>query len=259
MKINCNVAQDLMQPYVEDILSADSRELLMKHLEGCEACRAKLDEIRGINRELDGTAGCEPGAVSHADTAEKTKEVATFRQFKKWIDMRRAVAIIITIAVVITGCIGVAYYIGEYQTYIPYEESGIQVSPNGDIYTKAAYQMNCTDLIMKDRDSEGVNHVMFVYLTSSIRSRRFEKPGEMSIVANPIIEEEVWKEENDGVPVENHVVAVYYASPKFLKSLKGFNINRSLLMDPDAQLTEEERQALLDQVCADSVLLWEKG
>ncbi len=259
MKINGDVAQDLMQPYVEDILSADSRELLTKHLEGCEACRAKLDEIRGINRELDGAAGGEPGIGSQEGPAEKTGEVATFRQFKKWIDMRRAIAIIVTVAVVITACLGAAYYIECYQTYIPYEESGIQVSSNGDVYTKAAYQMSCIDLIVKDRGSEGTDHVMFVYLTSSIRSRRFEKPGEMSIVINPTIEEEEWKEENDFGPVENHVIAVYYASPKFLKSLKGFNINRSLLMDPDAQLSEEERQALLDEVCADSVLLWEKG
>ncbi|MBE6021402.1 MAG: zf-HC2 domain-containing protein, partial [Clostridiales bacterium] len=54
MKINCNVAQDLMQPYVEDILSKDSRDLLEEHISECDTCKLRLDEIRSINQELDG-------------------------------------------------------------------------------------------------------------------------------------------------------------------------------------------------------------
>ena len=75
MKINCNVAQDLMQPYVEDILSKDSRELLEEHLDGCEACRTKLDEIRGINKELVGEIAGD--AAGSADEATSKADVAT--------------------------------------------------------------------------------------------------------------------------------------------------------------------------------------
>ena len=251
MKINCNVAQDLMQPYVEDILSRDSRELLKEHLEGCEACRAKLEEIRGINKELDGEIG-EAGAGSGAVAAEATEDVATFKNFKKWIDYRRAIAMIVAAVMVVTAIAGFAFWVEEYQTYIPYVESGVKVSSEGDVYTDMPYQM-CKILTTPVRTEEGYQYVAFIYLTSSFKSRNLEKPGEIEILTNP--KADFWVQaENEDEPTV--LTAMYYASSSTLNKTKSFSFHKELLISP--YLTDEERQEQLDKLIADSVLIWEK-
>lgn len=45
-EINCNIANDLMPLYVDDVLSEDSREMLEEHISGCQSCREILKEMR---------------------------------------------------------------------------------------------------------------------------------------------------------------------------------------------------------------------
>ena len=44
MKISCDIAKDLMQLDVDELLSDDSRELLREHLDSCESCREEREE-----------------------------------------------------------------------------------------------------------------------------------------------------------------------------------------------------------------------
>lgn len=44
---NCNIIQDLLPLYADAVLSQESRELVERHLENCDACREMLEEIRG--------------------------------------------------------------------------------------------------------------------------------------------------------------------------------------------------------------------
>ena len=250
MKINCNVAQDLMQPYVEDILSKDSRELLEEHLDGCEACRTKLDEIRGINKELDGEIAGD--AAGSADEATSKADVATFKNFKKWIDYRRAIAMIVVAVMVVTAIAGFAFWVEEYQTYIPYEKSGVKVSSEGDVYTDLPYQM-CKIFTTPVRTEEGYQYVGFLYLTSSFKSRNLEKSGKIEILTNP--KADFWVQaENEDEPTV--ITAMYYASSSTLNKTKSFSFHKELLISP--YLTDEERQEQLDKLIADSVLIWEK-
>lgn len=46
-KINCNVAGDLIPLYVDEVLSPDSAALVEEHLAECEACTAKVEQLRG--------------------------------------------------------------------------------------------------------------------------------------------------------------------------------------------------------------------
>ena len=41
MKITCNIIQDMLPLYVDDVLSEDSRKMVEEHLKDCEACREK--------------------------------------------------------------------------------------------------------------------------------------------------------------------------------------------------------------------------
>lgn len=46
MKITCNVIQDIMPLYLENIVSEDTRNLVEEHTAACEGCRKNLSDIR---------------------------------------------------------------------------------------------------------------------------------------------------------------------------------------------------------------------
>ena len=39
MKISCNIIEDLLPLYVDDMVSEDSRQLVEEHLKVCPTCR----------------------------------------------------------------------------------------------------------------------------------------------------------------------------------------------------------------------------
>lgn len=45
MKINCQIAGDLMTPYLDGTCSEDSKRALEEHIAGCEACRERLGRM----------------------------------------------------------------------------------------------------------------------------------------------------------------------------------------------------------------------
>ena len=45
-KTECEIVQDLLISYVDDVLNHASKKLVEKHLIECEKCREKLQEIR---------------------------------------------------------------------------------------------------------------------------------------------------------------------------------------------------------------------
>ncbi len=52
MEINCNIAGDLLAPYLDGTCSQDTRKLLEAHLAECAACREKLRRMRGEDEEM---------------------------------------------------------------------------------------------------------------------------------------------------------------------------------------------------------------
>ena len=38
-KINCNVIQDILPLYIDDVVSDDTKELVEEHLQNCEICQ----------------------------------------------------------------------------------------------------------------------------------------------------------------------------------------------------------------------------
>ena len=44
MKTSCNIIEDLLPLYVDDMVSEDSRQLIEGHLKTCPACRKKCRE-----------------------------------------------------------------------------------------------------------------------------------------------------------------------------------------------------------------------
>lgn len=45
-EISCNIIQDLLPSYVDDICTEDSRHLIEEHISGCERCRTQLELLK---------------------------------------------------------------------------------------------------------------------------------------------------------------------------------------------------------------------
>ena len=43
-KISCNVIQDIMPLYVDEIVSEDTKKLVEEHLKECEDCRKEMEK-----------------------------------------------------------------------------------------------------------------------------------------------------------------------------------------------------------------------
>ena len=53
MKISCDVIEDLLPLYVDDMVSEDSRQLVEEHLKACPTCRRMQEEIMRENHLTD--------------------------------------------------------------------------------------------------------------------------------------------------------------------------------------------------------------
>lgn len=50
--MNCEASQELLSPYLDGELAPDEHERTSAHLDGCEACRARLESYRALKHAL---------------------------------------------------------------------------------------------------------------------------------------------------------------------------------------------------------------
>lgn len=129
-KVTCDVIQDLMPLYVDQMLSEDSCALIREHLEICETCKNHLEELKKESADLNYT-----GNKMSVDM--KSKEV--LKQIRRSILKKRLMAVGATaIAIMLLARIGYYFY-AEHMTYIPYEETGFVMDGDKLIATKTYY------------------------------------------------------------------------------------------------------------------------
>ena len=46
MKITCNIIEDLLPLYIDDMVSEDSRQLVEEHLKECTTCQKMMEEMK---------------------------------------------------------------------------------------------------------------------------------------------------------------------------------------------------------------------
>ena len=85
MKITCNIIQDMLPLYVDDVLSEDSRKMVEEHLKDCEACREKRR-----NMEEDSLP-----SFSQASENEKKAEKEILLGIRRRIRRKRLAAVLI--------------------------------------------------------------------------------------------------------------------------------------------------------------------
>ncbi|MDE6433081.1 MAG: zf-HC2 domain-containing protein [Lachnospiraceae bacterium] len=83
-EMNCNIANDLMPLYVDNVLSEDSKELLENHISDCVHCKEVLERMQ-----------------SHI-LIEEDKDIKPFKRIRKKL-LFRMIVIIFLLIVIATG------------------------------------------------------------------------------------------------------------------------------------------------------------
>lgn len=87
-KISCDTIQDLINLYIDDLLSDDSKNLVEEHIKTCETCNSYLDKLS------------EPLEISVPETLEKTTDLAELKLIEK---IKKAKNIRVLILSIIAG------------------------------------------------------------------------------------------------------------------------------------------------------------
>ncbi len=90
MKHECGIISDLLPLYVEGMVNDDTADFVREHLEGCEQCRRKYEEMM---------TGGEPALTE--DIPAPTDEAASMRSLKKQLKLRQLRAVGTTVLIVL--------------------------------------------------------------------------------------------------------------------------------------------------------------
>ena len=78
MKITCNIIEDLLPLYIDDMVSEDSRQLVEEHLKECAACRKMLDEMKKENQLRTVSENAERNSDHRTEIAPLKKNPQTY-------------------------------------------------------------------------------------------------------------------------------------------------------------------------------------
>ena len=150
MKITCDVIEDLLPLYVDDVASGDSRTLIEEHLNECESCRKTLEDMR---KDID---------ILHSDNDEiGQNDKMIILRLKKKIMKRIAAVIVVAVILVMLVCVG-NYFYHDYNVYVDYEDSGVYVENN------ILYGIRQTGGVCMMESSDGTDgKIAFFYLLDS--------------------------------------------------------------------------------------------
>ena len=237
MKITCSIIEDLMQQYVDGILSDDSRRLVEDHLDSCEECRQKVLQIRSISEELD--AGAKAGQAPAAEQG-----YGSFRRFRRWFKLRRTLTIILSVLITFCVACGGLFLMFDLESYMPYQKTGMYVDKDGMMFMKKPFYMYRG--VYSGVDSSGAMIEIF-YMTDTFQKRHLGASTRAHIVdfgaigTNPSID-------------KVYYIAEEYVKNKHLLSLFG---SHATLIPPGTSKSEELR--IVSDVENNSILVWERS
>ena len=127
MKISCNIIEDLLPLYVDDMVSEDSRQLVEEHLKACPTCRRMQEEIMRENHLTDVKKG--------SDSVQTNKmEAELLKKIRCKIRKKRIASVLLAVAIVLAaGGIG-HYWYYDKENYISWDEANISVK-DGKVYS----------------------------------------------------------------------------------------------------------------------------
>ncbi len=235
MKIHCNIARDLMPLYIDNVLSDESKAAVEEHLTGCSECRQYFRKMS--DADISNSEDKCDEIISRLDEAESLKRLKRNMLFK------RIFTITLTAAVVVGAVLIGDILIFHNPSYIPYEETGIRMGDNGDMYVEKPYYGYKG--VYWGEDGEG-NRVAIFFLTSSCYSRNWEKLSEIN--QGHVIR---YHDTDDEAAVDR----AYYLPEKYVKEnhLVGFLSKHNTIFDRiiSRNLTDEEMEDEMNKLIAE--------
>lgn len=92
----CEIVQDLLIGYADNVLKPESKKLVEKHLAECEKCKKRLEEIQ---KDVNSDENCEQ------------KQIDYFKKVKKKLSKKNKIAIIIGIALAISLLLNIMVFV----------------------------------------------------------------------------------------------------------------------------------------------------
>lgn len=166
MKVSCDVIKDLIPLYVEGMLSEESVQLVESHLESCEECRNRLNELN------------EPYQAP-LDT-----NVLPLLKMKEALKKKKIVTIILTSIFALLFSTIFFTFVTEPK-YIPYSEDVIQVNEQADGSLVVDFGEKVSGYQMDTYSVEGESNVSYRVTTwTSILDQYFQPSKVDSVVLN---------------------------------------------------------------------------
>lgn len=192
MKITCDIIQDLLPLYADDVLSDDSKKLVEGHLAECEDCSKSLASGLTI-----------PVPSEIVDTSKP------LRKIKKKLLRRSAIIALTAAACVLLICAGIIYYVF-------YDEIPIAYEP-GRITAKEAYDETVDVYIQGDyygSQSEIHNGNVYISFTTSrwINRRSLYKYDDAKFHAFAVSKTNLLDNSKGKAQKSEQIKAVYYQS-----------------------------------------------
>lgn len=113
MSNQCNLIKDILPLYVEDMVSADTREFVSNHLEHCAECRAELERMRSPAK-----------FVPDIDT-----DIVPLKKIKKDLFIKRLQTIFFT-AIIACAVVMIAFGVLTSPKFFPYSDDLLNVVDN---------------------------------------------------------------------------------------------------------------------------------
>lgn len=164
------------------------------------------------------------------------------------------IAIVFAIAIALISILYVEANTRE--SYIPYAESGIIVSDNGDLCTEKNYSCMYGYCYETETVNGECHCVEFIYLTDNFYSKYIDKKTNSQIpfanysqTAGTVLGE-------DGTMIDSVVTEVYYLPKEYIDSQKLLNNKHAQLIKMGT--SEQEKQLTVQQMKDSAILLWKR-
>ena len=235
MKISCNVIEDLLPLYIDEMVSEDSRQLVEEHLKGCQSCQRILEEMKQENRLGEGQ-----------QNDRHKKEMEPLKKIRRKI-RRKRIAAVLTAVILVAAAGGVGHYwYYDKETYISWEDAGITVR-DGKVYSDINPTGRLKAVVSVDQKN------MF-YMMSETAWTRKEYPADANT------ENELWNIEDlqeahdrgsnavtDETSMPSGIENIYYVDPENIKD--AFKLW-------DYQDDPQEAQKKEEELAAKCHLIW---
>ncbi len=123
-KISCDIIRDILPLYLDDVVSADTKELVEEHLEACDSCKKEADILK---KKITLPTNINIG-LSDAKVVKGLKN----RLLKK-----KVVISIISMVAAVAIVTGIYMFLTLTESYIPYDSAYIQLEEEeGYLYAR---------------------------------------------------------------------------------------------------------------------------